>query len=91
MTLNAVRGLTQEWLQRLVNCHLARNAAVGHEMPEMPYCPLVPRGATAQVRSVGDGFAVDIQADDSDAAGEILRRAQALYRSAAVTSSSAAQ
>ena len=71
-------GLTPEWLQRIVDCHLARNAAVGHDMPEMSYCPLVPRGATATVRSVGDGFAVDVSAADATTADEIWRRAQQL-------------
>lgn len=78
ITLNAVPGLTEEWLQRIVNCHLARNAAVGHEMAEMPYCPLVPRGAEATVRSVGDGFAVDVKAEEADTSREIWRRAQNL-------------
>jgi hypothetical protein len=78
VTVAAVPGLTAEWLQRIVDCHLARNAAVGHEMPEMAYCPLVPKGAQAKVRSVGDGFAVDIQSEDRATAAEILRRAQQL-------------
>lgn len=69
-------GLTAEWLQRIIACHLARSAAGGHDMPEMPYCPLVPRGAQARVRSLGDGFAVDVYADDADTAAEIWRRAQ---------------
>lgn len=72
----AVPGLTAEWLKRIVDCHLVRNAAVGHDMPEMADCPLVPRGAQAMVRSVGDGFAVDIRADAPEAAAEIWRRAQ---------------
>lgn len=38
VTFRAVPGLTAEWLQRLVNCHLARNAALGHVVPEMPDC-----------------------------------------------------
>jgi hypothetical protein len=78
IVFGAVPGLTQEWLQRIVNCHLARNAAVGHDMAEMPYCPLVPRGAQATVRSVGDGFAVDVRADDAQSAAEIWQRAQQL-------------
>lgn len=78
VTVNAVPGLTEEWLQRIVDCHLARNAALGNEVPEMPYCPLVPRGAQASVRSVGDGFAVDIRADDPQTSAEIWRRAQHL-------------
>lgn len=76
IVFRAIPGLTQEWLQRTVDCHLARNAAVGHDMAEMPYCPLVPKGAKASVRSVGDGFAVDVQSDDPAGAAEIWRRAQ---------------
>jgi len=67
-----------EWLQRIVDCHLARNAAVGHDMPEMADCPLVPRGAKASVRSVGDGFAVDVSSEAAESAAEIWRRAQLL-------------
>jgi hypothetical protein len=78
IVFRAAPGLTAEWLQRIVDCHLARNSAVGHEMPEMSSCPLVPRGAKATVRSVGDGFAVDVYGEDSATAAEIWRRAQQL-------------
>jgi hypothetical protein len=61
-----------------VACHLARNAAVGHEMPEMPDCPLVPKGASATVASTGSGFAVTIQSEDEGAAEDILARARRL-------------
>jgi hypothetical protein len=76
----AVPGMTAEWLQRVVDCHLARNAALGHDMAatEMGYCPLTLRGAQARVRSVGDGFAVAIRADDEATSKEILRRAESL-------------
>lgn len=74
----AVRGLTREWLQRVVDCHLARNAALGHDVPEMPDCPLVPMGVTAHVRSEGDEFAVDIRGETNEAADEVLRRARSL-------------
>ena len=76
IVFRAAPGLTAEWLQRIVDCHLARNSAVGHDVPEMGYCPLVPRGAKATVRSAGDGFAVDVYADDAATAAEIWRRAQ---------------
>lgn len=80
VVFNAVPGMTAEWLQRVVDCHLARNSAIGHEAAsaEMPHCPLTVRGAQAKVRSVGDGFAVAIRADDEATSKEILRRAQAL-------------
>jgi hypothetical protein len=78
VTFRAVPGLTAEWLQRLIDCHLARNAALGHEVPEMPNCPLVPRGVVAHVRSAGGGFAVDVESDDTATASEILDRARRL-------------
>ena len=78
VAVRALPGLTSEWLQRIVDCHLARNAALGHVVPEMPDCPLVPRGVEARVRPAGNGFAVDIRADDPDSAREILDRARRL-------------
>lgn len=78
VTVKAVPGLTKEYLQRLVNCHSARNASMGFSMPEMASCPMSVRGASATVESDGPGFRVDIHADDSQAANEILRRAKSL-------------
>ncbi len=78
VTFRAVPGLTAEWLQRVVNCHLARNAALGHQVPEMPDCPLVPNGVSATVTSTGDGFAVAIRAEEEGALEEVQRRARAL-------------
>jgi len=76
VVFQAVPGMTTEWLQRLVDCHLARNAAIGHEAAsaEMSYCPLALRGAKASVRSIGDGFAITVQSDDNATAKEIIRR-----------------
>jgi hypothetical protein len=78
VVFRAVPGLTAEWLQRIVDCHVARNNALGNDMPEMSYCPLVPKGITAKVSSTGDGFAVTIESQDPDTAKEVLRRAQGL-------------
>lgn len=78
VTFRAVPGLTAEWLQRIVDCHIARNNSLGNSMPEMSYCPLVPKGVSASVTSVGNGFAVTIQSKDPTSAQEVLRRAQAL-------------
>ena len=78
VTFRAVPGMTAQWLQRVVECHLARNAALGHVVPEMPSCPLVPNGAKATVTATQNGFAVAVSSDDSATAQEILRRAQLL-------------
>jgi hypothetical protein len=80
VVFRAVPGMTAEWLQRLVDCHLARNSTIGHPtaMADMPYCPLTLRGAQASVRSVGDGFAVTIRSSDSATGTDIYRRAESL-------------
>jgi hypothetical protein len=86
VVFGAVPGMTAEWLQRVVDCHLARNAAIGHEAAsaEMAYCPLTLRGAEARVKSVGDGFAVTIRAADEETSKEILRRVESLRPRASV-------
>jgi hypothetical protein len=80
VVFRGVPRLTVEELQRIVNCHLARNAAIGHAVAgaEMAHCPLTERGATAQVRAIEGGFAVDVRADGDEAARAVWRRAQAL-------------
>ncbi len=78
VVFRAVPGMTAEWLQRVVDCHLARAAAVGHDMPEMSYCPLMPKGVKAKVTSAGNGFAVNLSGDNAATVAEIKKRAQAL-------------
>jgi len=71
-------NLTADWLQHVVDCHVARDNALGHEVPEMGYCPLVPRGASAVVTAVPHGYVVEVRSNDPDGAREIARRAKAL-------------
>jgi hypothetical protein len=78
ITFRAVPGMTVEWLQSVIDCHLARNAALGHDVPEMAYCPLALEGVTALVSSAGNGFAVDVQPENLTTAEEIWRRAKQL-------------
>jgi len=78
VTFLAVPGMTPKWLQRFVDCHLARNAALGHDVPEMPDCPLVLRGISAHASATENGFSVAISSDDPEAAREILARAERL-------------
>jgi hypothetical protein len=78
IVFRAVPGMTTEWLQRIVDCHLARASAVGHEMPEMSYCPLVLKNVKAKVSSTGTGFAVAVTSEDPETVKEIIKRAKAL-------------
>ena len=48
VTFRAVPGLTAEWLQRLVDCHLARNAALG---PVVSRRVSRPRGRVSSSKS----------------------------------------
>jgi len=72
VTFKNVRGLTVPALQQIVECHLARNAALGHDVPEMVNCPLVPR-VKATVLKSDAGITVKILAED-DAAAAALQR-----------------
>lgn len=78
ITVRAVQGLTKEYLQRLVTCHLARNASMGFAMPEMTACPLSVKGASANVESAGGAFRVDIKGEGKESAESIVRRAKEL-------------
>jgi hypothetical protein len=78
VTFRAVPGMTVAWLQRVVDCQLARNAALGYEVPQMPNCLLVPKGVRATVSPAADGFAVTVRAPDKATAEELFRRADNL-------------
>jgi hypothetical protein len=81
ITVRAARGLTREYLQRLVTCHLARNASMGFAIPEMAKCPLSVKGARANVDTVGTTFRVEIRGDSNESAEMISRRAKELASS----------
>lgn len=78
ITFRAVPGMTGEWLQRLVDCHLARNVVVSAADQNMSFCPLAVPHATANVVSAHAGFAVDVTSEDEVSVREIVKRAAAL-------------
>ena len=78
ITFRAVPGMTPEWLQRVVDCHLARNAVIDND-PSMSFCPLAVLHAAANVTSTGTGFAVDVTSNDEGSAREIIKRGAALH------------
>ena len=84
ITFRAVSGMTGEWLQRVVDCHLARNAVIGND-ETMGFCPLAVPQVTASVTSTGKGFAIDVTSDDADSAQEVVKRAWALVPSGPVS------
>jgi len=86
VTFKALPGMTAEWLQRVVDCHLARNAVVGDSDGVMSYFPLAVPHVSAQVRSVGNGFEVDVTSTDKTSVKEIIARVRALRGNAPAAS-----
>lgn len=78
VTFAQVPGLSADWMNKSLDCHLARNAAVGFDAPEMAYCPLASKGVHAVAREANGRVSVEITADDAGMAEEVLRRAQLL-------------
>ena len=78
-----VPRLTAGLLQKIIDCHLARNAAFGFDARELAFCPLNvnPLGfkkLKATVTDRADGFAVELRADDEKIGQQIWERAQGL-------------
>lgn len=80
VVLHATRGMTVEWLQRLVDCQIARDLAGDADKAAMRDCPLAVPGISASVRPVRAGFVVEISAlaPGTGAAEEVWRRASKL-------------
>lgn len=74
----SVPGLDADHLQRLVDCHLARNAALGHAMPGLAFCPLVLKGVEAHVVTHDGALGIEVTSSDPDVVHEIVRRSLAI-------------
>ncbi len=68
-------GLTPQWIQRNVDWHVA--AMNGRPMAG---CPMAVAAATVRVVSAETGFWVEITADSSASAKQILERARSVVR-----------
>jgi hypothetical protein len=80
ITYKPVAGLTAEAMQRNIDCHLARNAALGFDAPEMAHCPLASRGVQATARDSRGRVVVEVSANDPSVANALLARAKLLER-----------
>jgi len=78
VVFNKMPGLSRAMLQKIIDCHVARADAMGHQVPEESYCPLVPPNVKAVVTEAPGGFIVDVTTDDAKAAKEVVRRAFSL-------------
>lgn len=77
-TFAPLPGLGVEVMQRLVRCHLARNAAHGVE-PRGRGCPLAVPGSRAEVVPVARGVEVQVRARSPERGAEVARRVAATW------------
>jgi hypothetical protein len=75
VNLRAEPGMTQQWLGRVVACHMAHLAVVGqHPRPS----PLSVANTTVAVSSSPTGFRVTVTSHDRDIARSVVDRGQEL-------------
>jgi hypothetical protein len=81
VTFRRVEGLTAARLQRLMDCQIARDAALLDQAPETTWCPLAVPGVLAHVVPAESGLDVRVAAADPDGAAATYERAVALLAS----------
>ena len=84
--VRATPGLTEQWLDRVIECHLAHHAVVGNRIPDRD-SPLFVDDTTnsghigpvrVALSTYGEGFRIAITARDIDAAREVIERGRSL-------------
>lgn len=74
--LRATPGLTEQWLGRVLECHMAHHAVVGDRIASRS--PLFVDDVRVAMSSTGDGFRIAITTRDPAAAREVIERARTL-------------
>jgi hypothetical protein len=77
VVIAASPGMTQQWLQRLLECNAARQALVGSAHVD-DLCTLALGKEVPTVGARSDSFAVNLRANDSDEAKVLLKECGAL-------------
>ena len=76
--VRGVPGMSWDYLARMVDCHLARNAAMGFPLDGLSFDPLNVKGAVVKVEKFAGDFRLTITAEDEAIARKIAARATAL-------------
>lgn len=77
IVVRATKGVTEQWLQRVFDCRIARAPQDGSEM--------LGGDMAAFVDSLDDGFSIRLKSADADVAARILREAQKLRQTDATS------
>jgi hypothetical protein len=79
--LRATPGMTEQWIGRVIQCHLAHHAVVGTTAVN-EWCPLLVDKTKIAVSSTPVGFRVQITSADIAIARAVIAKGQALSPSA---------
>jgi hypothetical protein len=87
-TFRVAKGMTFDWFQKVIRCQLARNDAMGHDVPTLDADPLVPANVSVTLKARSVGFIVEVTSGEPTTVIEIVRRTAILEeRRAALTPS----
>lgn len=75
----AAPGLTAEHMQRVLDCQLARDAAIGHDSPELARDPLAPLDVKARAFTTPGGIGVAVWSIEPKSAQKVRDRIGALF------------
>jgi hypothetical protein len=73
--LDATPGLTEQWIDRVIECNLAHRATAGTQDTANP---LAVENATIRVSPTMAGFRIAVTSTDPAVAADVLRRGQSL-------------
>jgi hypothetical protein len=75
----AAPGLTAERMQQVLDCQLARDAAIGHDSPQLARDPLAPRDVKARAFTTPNGIAAAIWSIEPRSARQVRERIGAIF------------
>jgi hypothetical protein len=75
----AAPALTAERMQQVLDCQLARDAAIGHDSPDLARDPLAPRDVKARAFTTPNGIAVAVWSIDPRSARQVRDRIGAIF------------
>lgn len=81
VTIRATPGVTEQWMGRVIQCHVAHHEVIG-AAGEPASSPLLTTGAHIVVSSTSTGFKISITSADYDTAQTVIERGRALTTNA---------
>jgi hypothetical protein len=72
ITVRATEGMTAQWLQRVIDCQIARRGALALSPQGSPPCSAEVTAVVTSVSETRTGFSIALRSDDMKTAREVL-------------------